>query len=61
MIKIIKDITMALTGNYPCNFNIPTYITDFSKAFDSVDHFNLICILDKLGIREPLYPGSTRT
>jgi len=30
-----------------------TIFTDFSKAFDQVGHFNLIYILDKLGIGEP--------
>lgn len=33
---------------------VDTIYMDFSKAFDSVDHFNLIYILDKLGIGEPL-------
>jgi len=28
--------------------------TDFSKAFDSIDHNALFCILDRLGVGEPL-------
>jgi len=40
---------------------VDTIFMDFSKVLESVDHFNLVYILDKLGIGKPLfYSGSTR-
>lgn len=35
-------------------FKVHTILTDFSEAFDSVDHNSLIYILSTLGIGDPL-------
>lgn len=33
---------------------VDVIFTDFSKAFDSIDHGSLAFILDRLGVGEPL-------
>jgi len=47
-------LTLSLHAAFDLGNQVDVIYTDFSKAFDSLDHNALLFILDRLGVDEPL-------
>lgn len=48
------DFSCFIRDAFEDRVQVDAIFTDFSKAFDTVDHTSLIYVLSKLGIGDPL-------
>lgn len=50
-ITLLEDFADSINRNLDEGKHVVCIFVDFQKAFDSIDHEELICMLDRVGVR----------